>query len=112
MQLIIEGNNPASRWVDVNCGQLHYKGQKKKPCDTSPGLADSHVLALSWQPAFCETYGYQNGKPECLTLPADSYQAQHMVLHGLWPNQRSCGINYGYCGREKNPDIAAIHRLF
>lgn len=68
------------------------------PCDKTPGLADAYVLALSLQPAFCETYGYEAGKPECLELSASQPQARHFSLHGLWPNQASCGIRYGFCG--------------
>jgi ribonuclease T2 len=29
------------------------------------------------------------------------YQASHFTLHGLWPNKRECGINYGLCGHYK-----------
>lgn len=67
-------------------------------CDKTPGMADAYVLALSWHPAFCETHGYEASYPECLKLPDTSYQARHLVLHGLWPNQNNCGIYYEYCG--------------
>ena len=69
-------------------------------CDKTPGMADAYVLALSWHPAFCETHGYEASYPECLTLPGTSYQARNLVLHGLWPNQKNCGIHYDYCGVE------------
>jgi len=65
---------------------------------SNTGMADSHVLALSSQAGFCETYGFEAGKPECLKLPKESYQARHLTLHGLWPNLDSCGQRYGYCG--------------
>lgn len=84
------------RWVSSSCGKAVYD-KPSGGCQQSPGLADSHVLALSWQPAFCQTYGYEAGKAECLHLPANSWQASHLVLHGLWPNQNACGQNYGYC---------------
>ncbi|ETO92236.1 ribonuclease T2 family protein [Legionella oakridgensis] len=90
----------ALRWIRTECGIAQYEIKQEKPCDNSPGMADSHVLALNWLPGFCETYGYEAGKPECIKLPADAYQAQHMVLHGLWPNNAACGSNYGYCGVE------------
>lgn len=67
-------------------------------CDTTAGLSDSNVLALSSQPGFCQTYGYEAGKPECLHLSKNSYQAKHLTLHGLWPNQNACGQHYGFCG--------------
>ncbi len=67
-------------------------------CDTNAGMSDSYVLALSAQPGFCQTYGYEAGKPECLYLSKDSYQSRHLSLHGLWPNQKACGLNYNFCG--------------
>lgn len=86
------------RWVHTSCGVVDYEDVKPQTCQQSPGFADSYVLALSWQPGFCQTYGYDAGKPECQHLPAQSYQASHLVLHGLWPNQHSCGDHYGFCG--------------
>ena len=85
------------RWVNAECGQYNYQTIGKAVCNQSPGLADSYVLALSWQPAFCQAYGYQTGKPECRKLTANSYPASHLVLHGLWPNQDRCGQDYGFC---------------
>ncbi len=61
-------------------------------------MADSHVLALSSQSGFCQTYGFEAGKPECLKLSKTSYQARHLTLHGLWPKLNSCGQRYGFCG--------------
>lgn len=66
-------------------------------CDKTPGLADANVLALSWQPGFCQSYGASAKKPECLKLSSRAYAYNHLVLHGLWPNQDSCGHNYGFC---------------
>lgn len=75
---------------------------------TSPNVChtlsqmDSVVLAMSWQPAFCEEKG---SKPECKLaqfLSPDSYQAKNFTLHGLWPNKNSCGQNYGFCGEVKS----------
>jgi ribonuclease T2 len=67
------------------------------------GKFDSHVLALTWQPAFCETN--KRRAKECTTLKRSHYTARHFALHGLWPNQRGCGKNYGYCAkvRSKRP---------
>lgn len=62
-----------------------------------PSEADSYVLALSSQPGFCETYGFEAGKPECRRLAKDSYAAKHLTLHGLWPNKERCGQHYGFC---------------
>lgn len=49
------------------------------------------ILAVSWQPAFCET---KPGKPECKSQTADRYDASHFALHGLWPmRQNYCGVS-------------------
>lgn len=89
---------PALRWVHASCGTFDYQPLGKQDCDVTAGKADSYVLALSWQPAFCETHGNEAGKPECLNLSESSYGSQHPTLHGLWPNQNACGTHYGFCG--------------
>lgn len=66
-------------------------------CDLHANMADSYILALSSEPGFCETYGYEAGKSECLNLSQNSYESYHFTLHGLWPNQTACGQHYGYC---------------
>ena len=51
------------------------------------------VLAISWQPAFCET---RPNKPECESQTEDRFDAGHFALHGLWPQPRSrdyCGVD-------------------
>ncbi|MFC3909793.1 ribonuclease T [Legionella dresdenensis] len=95
--VIGDGQYPL-RWVSAECGEAIYDSSQGGGCQQSAGLADSYVLALSLQPAFCETYGYEAGKAECRDLPVESYQASHLVLHGLWPNQNACGQHYGFCG--------------
>lgn len=87
----------ALRWVSIECGEYTYQLSTHTSCNLRPGRADSYVLALSWQPAFCQAYGYEKGKPECLQLRSNSFQASHLVLHGLWPSQRNCGQHYSYC---------------
>jgi ribonuclease I len=47
--------------------------------------APSYVLALSWQPAFCES-DVGTGKAECRSLDDGDWAASHFTLHGLWPN--------------------------
>lgn len=92
------------RWVKASCGTTEYIQRNTSNCDNNADLADSYVLALSSQSGFCETYGYEAGKPECRKLTKDSYQAKHLTLHGLWPNQNNCGQNYGYCGVKPRPN--------
>lgn len=89
---------------------VHAFEQLEDTCDIQ-GLSDSYVLALSSQPGFCQSYGYEAGKPECVHLPKDSYQAKHLTLHGLWPNQKVCGQSYGYCGVEQKAKHCAYPPL-
>lgn len=62
----------------------------------SQGRAESsrHVLALSWQPAFCET---RPDTAECRALNLGRLPAAEarLSLHGLWPQPRGtfyCGV--------------------
>ncbi|PCK07888.1 MAG: ribonuclease T [Alteromonadaceae bacterium] len=91
-----------ARWVSGDCGRENGGAvtpvSNRAACDIA-GQFDSNVLAISWQSAFCELYG--RGKPECQTLTAERFDAKHFTLHGLWPNRRSCGRNYGSCGKIK-----------
>ena len=61
------------------------------------GQADSYVLAMSWQPGFCEHVAYQGRKPECDRMADGRLVVTHLTLHGLWPNRRDCGTRYGSC---------------
>ncbi len=82
--LKIDGVEPSLRWVSVNCGEL--LGSANVPPSTL-----STLLAISWQPAFCETH--QN-KIECQTQTENRFDADNFTLHGLWPQPR----NNVYCG--------------
>ncbi|MBL8573876.1 MAG: hypothetical protein JNM13_09385 [Hyphomicrobiaceae bacterium] len=62
-------------------------------CEPAPDF-DHYVLALSWQPAFCETHA---NKPECRALDAADFAASNLVLHGLWPND-ALAEEPAYCG--------------
>ncbi|MGH6893952.1 MAG: ribonuclease T2 family protein [Dongiaceae bacterium] len=72
-------------------------------CDQSPSV-DHYVLALSWQPAFCE---FRQDRPECRALDSRDFAARHLALHGLWPNS---GPNEGptYCGVDSS--VEALDR--
>jgi ribonuclease T2 len=106
---------PPERWVEANCGTLtsvdtpegpvSSGGKPVQPDDPSlcstAGLQDSFVLALSWQPAFCESH---RAKTECsASFPATFQAAGNFTLHGLWPNREACGISYGNCERLPKP---------
>jgi ribonuclease T2 len=97
LRIVFPDNPFSSRWVSATCGIANYQRPQPQSCEQSPGLANSYIIALSWQPGFCETYGYEAGKPECRKLSDNSYSASHLVLHGLWPNQENCGDHYGFC---------------
>lgn len=92
----------ADRWVNTACG-LHVidagtvtsTGPSEPVVVTPPtgNESEDNLLALSWQPAFCES---KPGKRECQQLndgllPVTETQ---LSIHGLWPQP------YGnvYCG--------------
>lgn len=75
--LNIENADPAARWVSVDCGFL----VETPPVATHP----DYLLAISWQPAFCETH---QDKKECFTQTGERYDASNFTLHGLWPQPR------------------------
>ncbi len=101
-RLSIPNADPQVRWVADYCGvadvRIEKKGGANNVCNT-PGLEDSYVLALSWQPSFCETH---RNKPECQINDKKSYQARNFTLHGLWPNKRECGIKYEFCSEVRS----------
>jgi ribonuclease T2 len=110
----VPGANPAQRWVALDCGSVDgaqadagavVKGGgaavdtpqgtvKPKPKPKGPkGGEPFYVLALSWEPAFCEA---MKGKAECKNETAASYEATYFSLHGLWPQPRRnvfCGVD-------------------
>ena len=96
-----------SKWINKNCGQFNPSGQSSYDgkgsyenisltegnktganCPTQ-GCAKKYVLAISWQPSFCQTKQY---KPECISQTTDRYDANNFTLHGLWPDK------FTYCG--------------
>jgi len=100
----IEGIRQAKRWVHKHCGTLKLSQphalqgasqnvDQQQPCHT-PGNQSNHVLAMSWQPAFCETHRRQR---ECQITDTKAYQATHFTLHGLWPNWPNCKPHYQFC---------------
>lgn len=48
------------------------------------------ILAVSWQPAFCETASH---RPECTSQGRTRFDATHFSLHGLWPRDQYCGVS-------------------
>ncbi len=63
-----------------------------------------YVLAISWQPAFCET---RPDRPECETQAQTRFDAGNFALHGLWPQPRSrdyCGVDARTVERDQGGD--------
>lgn len=87
----VPGANPPERWVKASCGHVEpLAAATGKPVK---GDAPAFVLAISWQPAFCEAHGR---KPECLFQTATRFDGRNFTLHGLWPQPSSrefCGVS-------------------
>lgn len=60
------------------------------PAPNTPVPNAHFVLAISWEPAFCEGAA---GKPECRSQTADRVDADHFSLHGLWPDDDYCDVS-------------------
>lgn len=94
--------SPSQRWVAVACGVFRTAGATVPPEPTrSPAATPRRtaapaarvrdaVLAVSWQPSFCEI---RSSRPECTSMTAGRFDATHLALHGLWPEGAEyCGI--------------------
>ncbi len=68
-------------------------------------LSGSFVLALSWEPAFCETSPHV---PECRTQTAESIDARQFSLHGLWPEAVYCRVDSGTREADEHHDWQAL----
>ena len=85
----IESASPPERWVSADCGttrkeKVRSTGKASRR-NTSMQQQTRFVLALSWQPGFCETHPM---KSECANETSDDFEATHFTLHGLWPQPR------------------------
>lgn len=107
----VKGIKRSARWVSESCGEsLSICSLTDKKADDNRKLAGimpphkkikpkkrrkqpEYLLALTWQPSFCETH---SRKKECRTQTKNRYDATHWSLHGLWPQPRSnayCGVS-------------------
>ncbi len=89
---------PRERWVNASCGVIfagdsqvkEAQPQAATPVKTKGFKTNipqpEYLLAISWQPAFCQTH---QSKAECRTQDKGRYDADHFTLHGLWPQPRS-----------------------
>ncbi|WP_318437042.1 ribonuclease T2 [Photobacterium leiognathi] len=119
VHILVPGAQPAMRWVNKDCGTVNFNqtiseptkkqdnrySNSRKSCSTV-GDFDSYVLALTWQPGFCEHFSYKGTKPECNAINDGKLKITNLTLHGLWPNKASCGTSYGYCDRYARLDLS------
>jgi ribonuclease T2 len=94
-RLKIAGAAPELRWVAIDCGNLLGNNPPTAPISPAPKQPivpqrTRNVLAISWQPAFCETHP---NKTECQTQTADRFDATNFTLHGLWPEKTYCHVS-------------------
>lgn len=67
-------------------------GEETRGAPASEGAVTrtQYVLAVSWQPGFCET---RPERKECASQTAERFDATNFSLHGLWPLRKSyCGV--------------------
>ncbi|MEQ1695075.1 MAG: ribonuclease [Hyphomicrobiaceae bacterium] len=104
-RLSIEGAQPAERWVSATCGTIDVAGVLA-PIPGQPasaGARATHVLAMSWEPAFCSKH---KEKTECRELTPESFGSKNLSLHGLWPQPRGTQ----YCNVPANDKKADMDR--
>src|SRR5262245_5201344 len=83
----IEGAAPPERWVSLSCGSVKENTNigaqgSEAAGDTTSEKQTQFVLSLGWEPGFCESH---NNRSECVSETSDRFDANHFILHGLWP---------------------------
>jgi ribonuclease T2 len=112
-RVVIDGADPRERWVAATCGTTEASAgspgaSKPEQAGNGKGTRATHVLAMSWQPAFCET---RPEKPECHALASGTLAANHLSLHGLWPQPRGkeyCNVAQDVKARDRNRDWESL----
>lgn len=107
LRVEVPGAQPSLRWVQRACGtpalEERQASAPRGSADAAGGVCsvankqDSYVLAITWQPGFCEHVNYKGDKPECTAMNKGALPAKTLSLHGLWPNKKECGTQYGSC---------------
>ena len=109
---------PERRWVATSCGEHVIPVDSFIPGPgpvtpvqpvppVTPGN-NRYILAVSWQPGFCELHA---SKPECAGQTEDRFDASHFTLHGLWPqppNTMYCYVGPDQVANDKNKKWAAL----
>lgn len=101
--LVIPGAEPTRRWVAVDCGTTTADLGDAEPREAAPRAyrGTQYVLAVNWQPAFCETAAHTR---ECRNQRPNDFEATNFTLHGLWPQPR----NNNYCDVSERDRWASI----
>lgn len=101
-QIRITAANPRDRWVEIGCGDAvaacDLPDAPPRPPEAS--TSSGYVLAVSWQPAFCQI---NRTKSECRTQTKQRFDSAHFALHGLRPQPR----DNVYCGVSRQQRFAA-----
>ncbi|THK34480.1 ribonuclease [Ensifer sp. MPMI2T] len=97
----------------LGLGLSSFAAAEEVPTDEATGAASSgktqYVLAVSWQPGFCET---RPNRSECADQTADRFDATHFSLHGLWPLKKSyCGVEAELKARDRKGDWLELPEL-
>ncbi len=104
IRIVVPDLDFSERWVAIECGVSRIE---TTPVDTDtehqtkcqiPNDFDNYVLAITWQPGFCEHFQYNGRKPECDAMESGEISIANLTLHGLWPNKNGCDKSYGHCG--------------
>src|SRR5690349_9565422 len=110
-RIIVEGAQPRERWVSSSCGHVQAGDHEPQAVPQSPGTTGTratHVLAMGWEPAFCEQH---RDKSECGELTSSSFASTHLSLHGLWPQPRGkqyCNVAPDVRDADHNHDWNAL----
>lgn len=83
----VPGAEPRQRWVAADCGTgpALDEASQAAPAPAPSYRGTQYVLAVNWQPAFCEQSAHTR---ECRAQKPNSFEATNFTLHGLWPQPR------------------------
>jgi len=104
---------PPERWVSLSCGSVTENTNigaqgSEAASDIASEKQTQFVLSLGWEPGFCESH---NNKSECVSETSDRFDANHFILHGLWPQPRRreyCNVGRDLIDEDKKGDWQAL----
>jgi ribonuclease T2 len=74
---------------------------------STPPTFGLYTFAVSWEPAFCET---EPDKTECQSQYG-RFEASHLALHGLWPQDEYCGVSQSLIDADINGPRSALPKV-